>query len=331
MTNKLGSNKLRSNKLHKSYSSEPRSTENKQSVVKKIIEVTREGFRYRGDRLEDVLMDKVSNPTPRSELFPYRFYDEGLYYMDDNIVGFIIEGNTAVGIDDVFYKQVSLLFDDQLPEEGVLEVLLLASDDLSPIIDKWSKARIRREGIYRKLEEYRTEFFNKYNEEEERSFKHRNYRVFFSYSNTLHKGAEKIIKFRGRLKTILSSIGIQAESLGVDEFIRLVKEITNYPDFKEISCVDNTRVGNTCNEEGNISDQICDVSNALLVGEEGVLMDGGKYTTRIYEVEHYPNNFSIGSMACLLGDVDSDSMQIPSRFGIVYTISNEIKGAEQER
>ena len=290
--------------------------------------------------LEDALLDRINNPTPRSELFSYRFYDEEeeIYYLDDNIVGFIFEGNTAVGIDDTFYKQVSMLFDDQLPGGGVLEVLLLASDDLTPAIDKWRKARIRRDGVYRKLEEYRTEFFDKYNEEEEISFKHRNYRVFFSYSNTLYKkkggknvvsSIDKTIKFRGRLKTILSGIGIQPQSLGVDGFVRLVKEITNCPDFKGVSCV-----ANTYNKEENISDQIsdkiCDVSNALLATEDGVLLGGGKYTSRMYEVEYYPDNFSIGKMACLLGDIDSDSMQIPSRFGIVYTIANEITNTDQE-
>ena len=296
----------------------------KQSIAKKILEGIREGFRYRRVGLEEMLLDGISNPTPRSELFPYRFYDEGeeVYYLDENIVGFIFEGNTVVGVDDAFYKQISMLFDDQLPEGGVLEVLLLASDDLSPAIDKWRKARIRREGIYKKLEEYRTEFFGKYNEED-RSFKHRNYRLFFSYSNELYKkrgGIEKVIKFRGRLKSILSGVGIEPRNLGGHEFIRLVKEITNYPDFKEVRY----------NKEGDISDQICDVSNALLVGEDGVLLEGGKYTTRVYEVEHYPENFSIGRIPCLLGDIESDSMQIPSRFGIVYTISNEITDTQQE-
>ena len=374
-SNELGSNELHNNNLHSQelrndksrsdglHRNELHSNEqcNKKvsmiPMIKKILEGVREGFRYRKGRLEDILMDKISNPTPRSELFPYRFYDEEeeVYYSDDNIVGFVFEGNTAVGIDDAFYKQISMLFDDQLPEGGVLEVLLLASDDLSPAIDKWKKARMRREGIYRKLEEYRIEFFNKYNEEEERSFKHRNYRLFFSYSNNLYKkkeygGVEKVIKFRGRLKSILSGIGIEVENVGVDEFIKVVKEITNYPDFKDFGSVDTNRantdkstsVSNTtssCNASNdhnnhitpyNISDQICDVSNALLVEEEGVLLDGGKYTTRVYEVEHYPEEFSIGRMACLLGDVDSDNMQIPSRFGIIYTIANEIRETEQE-
>jgi conjugal transfer ATP-binding protein TraC len=284
----------------------------------------KEAFRGGTQELGDALLRAQHNPSSRSELFPYRFFDEntGIYYLDEQIGGFIYECDALVGIDGALYKQISMLFDDLMPEDGVIDVLLLASDNLSQAIDRWRDKRVMEEDIYRKLESYRQEFFKEYNKQRDVNFKHRDYRLFISYSNNLDKkkGAELIIKFQGRLKTILGSFGCNPRLLKPKGFIGLIQELVNYPDFKEPRY----------RELDSISDQICDISNALLVTEEGVMMGGDEYITRVYELIGYPEEFSIGKIPLLLGDIDSDSMQIPSRFAIIYSISNEIKSGTQE-
>lgn len=295
------------------------------SIFVKMKEIFKEAFRGYPRGLEEVLMDKMHNPTPKSELFPYRFFDERekLYYLDGGVGGFIFECNVLVGVEDSLYKQIAMLFDEQLPEGGVLDFLLLASDDLDPAIARWKSNRQGDSEIYRKLEKYRDEFFKEYNEREGVNFKHRDYRLFISYSNLVDKKnpAEKIIKFQQRLCTIFQGLGLNPNILEPEGLIKLLKELVNYPDFKDVNY----------RKADSISDQVIDTRNPMLVDKEGVMNRGDKYLTRVYEVTGYPKDgFSIMEMPLLLGDVDNDAMQIPGRFAIIYSISNEIKSAKQE-
>ena len=138
-----------------------------------LFATIKEGFRTNTKDLSEVLLDKIHNPTPRSELFPYRFYNksESLYYLDGNIAGFTFLCDPIVGIEDSAYKQISMLFDDQLPFGGVIEVLLLASDNIEGQIERWRQGKVQKEEIFAKLEKYRTDYINEFNQREDVNFK----------------------------------------------------------------------------------------------------------------------------------------------------------------
>lgn len=301
-------------------------------AVKGLFRSIKEAFRSGSDNLSELLLDKMHNPAPRSALFPYRFYSkkESLYYLDEQIAGFTFACEPVVGIEPNIYKQISMLFDDQLPFGGVVEVLLLASDNIEDPLARWSEGRTGDDGIFSKLENYRKNFITEFNKKEDINFKHRDYKLFISYANNLHKkeDATHILKFKDRLKTVLAGLGCKPRLLEPKEFISLVKELTNYPDYKE----------SNYSELISISDQIIDTGNNLLVGPNGVMNKDGQYLTRVYEVTNYPkldenmgeDGFSIAQMVGMLGDSESDYMQIPARFAICYAISHEIKETHQE-
>lgn len=271
----------------------------------------------------DNIMDKVYNPTPKSKLFPYSYYDKdkGLFYSGKNTVGFILECDPAVGCDSSFYKQISLIFDDQIPFGGVLQTLLLASDDLDSQIQKWISARVKSGDIYKKLTEYKTDFYLNYNNKENQGFKQRNFRLFFSFSIILDKNSsfEQIIEFRDRLKTQLSTMGLMPREIGAEVLINLVQELINYP-----------AVSSQYNANDLISNQIGDISNALLVDSKGLLHKGGEYITRCYEIDSYPEEFSVSELPKILGDSEQDNLQIPCRFALSYTVINNIRDPAQE-
>ena len=309
------------------------STEKLKGSIKGALGHIVESFRGNTKELSEVLLDKIHNPTPRSELFPYRFYNkkESLYYLDGNIEGFTFLCDAIVGIEESIYKQIAMLFDDQLPYGGVIEVLLLASDDIEEQTQKWKQGQSQEDAVFEKFRKYRTSYIDEFNKREDVNFKHRNYKLYISYSNKLDKkkNAENILKFKDRLKIMIAGLGCNPKLLGSFDFISLVKELVNYPDYKDTAY----------SEYDNIADQIIDTGNNLLVTPEGVMNKDGKYITRVYEVINYPKNdagdygddgWSISQMVSLLGDNDSDYMQIPSRFAIIYAISNELKESNQE-
>ena len=274
--------------------------------------------------IDKYLLASVNNPTPRSKLFSYRFYDpvNHLYHMEDQVVGFILSCNPIVGCSEQLYKQLALLFDDQLPLGGVLEVLLVASDDLKEPLTKWKNGITENEAVYQKIHEYRSDFFDNYNRNASDNFRIRDYKLYFSYSQKLGKAChqEHIIDFRERLISILAAINIPSTELKADGLINLVGELAGYPNY-------GTKAYRECDL---ISDQLIDFCNPLLVEPEGILLDNGNYIIRCYEVDGYPKDFAIDKLPDLLGDSLQDNMQIPSRFAIVYTISNEISMNIQE-
>ncbi len=306
------------------------------SNTKGLFAHIKEAFRTNTKDISEILLDKIHNPTPRSELFPYLFYNqkESLYYLEGGIAGFTFLCDPIVGVDESYYKQISMLFDDQLPEGGVIEVLLLASDDLEEQIQKWQNGKNNKDEVFAKMQKYRTDYVRDFNKREDVNFKNRDYKLFISYSNKLGKqrSAEDILKFKDRLKVLIGGFGCNPRSVPPEDFISLIKELVNYPDYKQ----------KAYSEYEKISDQIIDTGNNLLVEPDGVKNKDKKYHSKVYEVISFPKTvtdnvnkieydiWSINEMANLFGDNESDYMQIPCRFAICYVISNELTETNKE-
>lgn len=100
-----------------------------------------------------------------------------------------------------------------LPEGSVLEVLLLASDNLDIPLDIWKHGRVSQNDVLKKLEEYRLEFLKGYNRASSSfqvsNFRLRDFRLFFSFS-LRSKDFSKTVEFRERLRSVLLSIGMSS-------------------------------------------------------------------------------------------------------------------------
>lgn len=271
---------------------------------------------------EEQILSVVHHPLPRSSLFPYRFYEnrDGLYYNEDGVVGFTLESTPIVGCDSRLAKQLSLLFEDMLPTEGMLEVLLLGSDDLQPVLKKWMRNTHVTNDIYAKLEEHRLQFFYDYNSVTRTNFRFRNYRLFFSFSSSAKYARDACIEFRKKFCTLLHSINMEVRYVGPEEFLRLVREIVHYPDFRD----------EEYRECELLSEQLCDVSNALCIDADKVHLDGGKYVTKTFGVRKFPQHFNIANFPALLGDANSNMLQISGRFMVSYIVCNDISNTQQE-
>ena len=289
----------------------------------------------------DNILSSVNNPTPKSKLFPYTYFDKEkkLFFCDvathnNTMTGFIVSCDPIVGIDSNVYKQLSLLFDDQLPLNGVMQVLLIASDDIDGVLKRWGDKRVREEGVYEKLSSYKIKHYHDYNAIKDNNFKHRNYKLYFFYSEIAqNKQASKskakinssaqsrnIIAFKNKLWPILDAIGVNPQDIDEPEFLSLVKEIINYPEFRE----------NSFNPLMPLGDQITDLSTNLLVEDDRILHSGGEFITKCYQVKIFPETgFNIGRIIDLFGS-EQDNMQIPTRFCLSYMIANNLPDSKQE-
>ena len=272
------------------------------------------------------ILNHVHNPTPKSALFPYSYYDSAkeLFYAG-NVAGFILRCDPIVGCSADHYKQISLLFEDYLPFGGCLQVLLLASDDLTEPLSKWISARVRGtrvcdDEIYKRLESNRISFFNEHNQNKENNFKIRNYELFFSFSMPFSKKLNAILEFREKLAPCLSSLGLNPCGVDGTGLLALVRALANYPNSSDAEY----------NELDLISNQISDTSTNLLVNDDGILHSNGEFVTKCYEVAGFPEHFSIGQIPHLLGDSEHNNMQIPACFALSYVVFNNLTDTKQE-
>ena len=214
----------------------------------------------------------ISNPTPKSELFPYSYYENELFYTDSGTVGFIFEGEPVCGMDESFYKQLSLLFDDALPNESFLQTLLLASDDITPQLSLWRKARTQKSDILKRLEESKDAFYKDYNNNQERNFKHRNYRLLFVFSQKNGK-KNAVLSFKDKLESIVNALKMEVRSLDAQELLELTGDIVSYGSRKKP----------LYNAKTLLSDALVDVSMSLRVTDKE-LLHGEDFISRLYEV-----------------------------------------------
>ena len=282
-------------------------------------ELTRGVFKS-GNSFLKTVTHLISNPTPKSELFPYSYFEceTDLFYTETGSIGFVFEGDPISGMDESFYKQLSLIFDDALEEGAFLQTLLLASDDLSPQLSLWKKARSNKSDIAKSLEESKEKFYKNYNNDKERHFLHRNYRLFFIYSEKdAHK--DEILSFKDKLESILRALKMDVHALNGQDFLSLTQDLVSYGSTKKP----------VYNPHELLSDSLVDVSQSLRVTERD-LLHGEEYVSRLYETHEGRSDFSLERIPNLIGDTDNESLNLPCRFALSYTIGNSLSSAKQE-
>lgn len=67
------------------------------------------------------ILGASGNPSPKSELFAYRYYDKthDLYINTHKTMGFVLEIKPIVGVRENTIEQLSLLLDEYLPANRV--------------------------------------------------------------------------------------------------------------------------------------------------------------------------------------------------------------------
>lgn len=278
------------------------------------------GFLRRGDSFLKTVTSLISNPTPKSELFPYSYYEEetDLFYTESGTLGFVFEGEPVCGMDESFYKQLSLICDDGLPLNASLQTLLLASDDLSPQIALWKKARVSQSDIVKSLEASKEAFYKDYNNDTKRHFKHRNYRLFFIYSKKDAK-KDEVLSFKDKLESILRALKMDVRALGAKDFLELIHDLVSYGSSKKP----------VYNKTQLLSDALVDVSQSLRVTDKD-LLHGEDYVSRLYECKDGCSYFSLETIPNLIGDTENESLNLPCRFALSYTLSHTVSSSKQE-
>lgn len=273
------------------------------------------------------ILSLCHNPSPKSELLPYEYYDSenNLFINKSSSIGFLLELNPIVGVSESILKQLSLLFDEFLPQNSFLQFLMVASHNIKSVTDPWLKQYEQADDLLKNIAGKRVEHLKNMTLSGEGAYRLKNYNIVLSYSLTSKYTKitiNDLNNFRSQLEALLRSCGIHVKRMGVNDFLQVAGDIL--------------APGSSClqyNPEENLSVQM-DKANPIIIDSKKVLhgncQKNSRYISKCYAFEQAPKKFSLDLMINLLGDALRDNLQIPGRLVLSYTISNNISPKRQE-
>ena len=133
------------------------------------------------------ILDQCHNPSPKSELLPYQYYDSehNFFINKGSNVGFLLELNPIVGVTEAILKQLSLLFDEFLPENGLLQFMMIASSNINSITDPWLDQYEIADDLLKNIASKRVKYLTHMTEEGEGAYRLKNYNIIVSFSQKL--------------------------------------------------------------------------------------------------------------------------------------------------
>jgi hypothetical protein len=276
-----------------------------------------------------------------SQYLSYRYYDEdsNLFFDDEGNSGFFMELSPIVGSDVAILKNLNHFFNDEMPDNSFMQFLLLASNDISNIINHWQKSRISDSLPLKMLGAKRREFLENLSSDFKiSSGRHvRDYKlyvVFTSKTNqTLSKLANqlasspknirdsktypeiaKLKNFMQILTQKLDSINLAPKLLIASDLIKLVREILEL-ELVPASCAP-SNLASTLSPKSHskpslkydlrriLADQILTPLTSYEVLDDRVINHSKSIATKSYYVSELPDSFSLNQIM-ITNDDDS--------------------------
>ena len=273
------------------------------------------------------ILDQCHNPSPKSELLPYQYYDSehNFFINKGSNVGFLLELNPIVGVTEAILKQLSLLFDEFLPENGLLQFMMIASSNINSITDPWLDQYEIADDLLKNIASKRVKYLTHMTEEGEGAYRLKNYNIIVSFSQKLNYSKVAISElnnFRNQLEALLRSCGLGLKRMDVNDFLQVTGDILSP-----------NKLAEHYNQYEPLNLQI-DRANSIMFNGHKIVHGNSHglkaYTSKCYAFEQTPKKFGLDLMINLLGDALRDNLQIPGKLILSYCIANDISDKRQE-
>lgn len=273
------------------------------------------------NEFQKILSKTTSNATPLSSLLPYQFYDDesGLLFNDDESCGFWFEITPLVGSNEKIEKNLTLFFNDELPENSYLQFLVIASHDIRGPLDIWERERRYGGENLRQITKYRKAFITNCAINLNSSFDGRiarNYRTFVTYSSCARNKKKicEILKFKQKLSSKLKAENLYPRECRAKELILVAREILQMKsDFTKSEDAQYSVLN-------NLSDQIPLAMTPASFEVDRINHNNG-LVSKIFYPKEMPEEFSLAEMIKLFG---SNDKMIPARFILSYSLASNL-------
>lgn len=283
------------------------------------------GFHEQGERgldpkdeLEKSIIAETGGASPLADCLLYDYFDDvsGIAFNKGSL-GFMFEINSLVGSEEGIEKNLTLFFNEEIPIDGYLQFLVVASNDIEPVLDKWQEGRKYGGKELKRLTAYRRKFVetcaNDYTNAGDGRLA-RNFRQFISFScpDKGDSSLDVILKFKGKLHNKLKAENFNPRICGSDDLIAVARDILQMslsPKSKSNYDILN-----------DINSQIIKNNDATICEDKIIHHDSG-LVSKIFTPTELPSRFSLSEMINLIGD---EYKAIPARFVICYAVANNL-------
>lgn len=271
---------------------------------------------------------RLTEHHPLAALLPYeRFDPETQLFHNEDSVGFMLEATPAVGLGENQLKVLSGLFTQGLKPGTSVQLLLYASPDVMPLLERWAHARRgargnAQEAVFAFLANKRVDYLRGGNWRSlfsDQPTLVRDFRLFVTVVRPVTKGAgtsgesQWLSRTREAIRGILSSAGLPSRSVDADVFINLLDTLLNpAQDRRQPLHWEDDRL---------LKEQAVDGDTLLLVSRDGLGLAHGDHAIEVrpYSVRQYPQSWAGWGMSELIGDLFSNTLRLPCPF--LYTLT----------
>lgn len=307
---------------------------------------------------EDFVKNYVNlenNYSAIKDIIPTWLYDEEYEcFINDNSIGFVLEGNTISGADEKTVKTITNLITDGVPEGTIIQINNYASPKVNNILDLWESSRKSSSEIHKTLTEKRRKYFEHANWTSLFStpFVIRDFRLVMTVSiplknidgddilsklnnlrNKITKKAEKKMEEKTKkkflsevqkLRRLKNAFTSTLKSVGIYTFEYKDRHLVSYLDELINPNIKNKKSSPLgYRADSSISNQI-NVDNVMSVEEDHISLFADnpdkKVCVKSFNVKTYPEIFALWQGVDLVGEYYNDLSQIPCPFVSSFTI-----------
>lgn len=273
--------------------------------------------------LTEHILSATNSAESISKFLPYFSHDPktGVFTNDDSTAGFFYEISPLVGSNEGLEKNLTLFFNDELPENGYLQFLIVATHEIEDVMTLWRSSRTSKEESLTKITNIREKFIKNLSKDFENASSGRltrNYRTFVSYStkiNSSSNSVEQLLNFQKKLENKLKTEKLSPSLMSALDLIKITKSIIQM-DLNEQGTRQTTH-----NPYSPIKDQILSPMVVTQINEQSIEHIDTKLESRAFYPASIPKSFSLPEMIALLGSSDK---VIPARFIISYSLASNI-------
>ena len=270
------------------------------------------------ERLE-MLSRPVGNPARIADQLCYRVFKDGIFYNDGkgDPKGFVFEIDPIVGMSEILEQNLVHFFNDELPKDTVIQFLLLASHKVDAPLDIWERERVADNKFLQDLTQRRLEFMKSRAFVEDGTAP-RNFRVVVSV-NQQKKSLAEVLEFQQLILRKFRSWNFSPELFDSQDLVNVVEEIVTLEEARRVNKYELVNLECCGIQKGRIKDNV----------EDG--FEFGKFKTRCFRIEEFPEEFSIGAMLGLLGEFSRGHVPVIGRVALNLTIANNISSSESAK
>lgn len=233
-----------------------------------------------------------------------------LFLCDDDMMAYSFMCNPASGWDSKMVNSISLLLNDDMPEDSIMSFSLIASPDIRPFIKNAYNLRNNcTNKLHRSALETQLGHFwqgTRFPIETNQQSRVRNFALIVTVKVPLEDGEfgeveeEKLLRLKGITKQRLSAAYLSPSSISSKMYINLMQSVMNPHESAQWRHVDAVEV----DEDKVLNEQISEPSQSVTKKTNGVVIGSGddKTYVRMLTVRQFPQRTSIGAAFNWVGD-----------------------------